>query len=81
MKLPRDVSGEDLIRRLERLGYMVTRTKGSHVRMTTTRHDEHHVTVPLHQTLRIGLLAAIIADVAEHFSWTREQAVEEIFGM
>ena len=36
MNLPRGVSGDRLIRALERLGYAVTRQKGSHVRL---RHD------------------------------------------
>jgi predicted RNA binding protein YcfA (HicA-like mRNA interferase family) len=47
MKLPRGVSGDRLVRALERLGYGVIRQKGSHVRM---RHDglpAHVVTVPL----------------------------------
>jgi predicted RNA binding protein YcfA (HicA-like mRNA interferase family) len=34
MKLPRDVSGTDLIRALGRIGYTATRTTGSHVRLT-----------------------------------------------
>ena len=35
MKLPRDVSGVDLAKRLGRLGYEVTRQTGSHLRLTT----------------------------------------------
>ena len=31
MKLPRDVSGEDLSRRLSRVGYTVVRQTGSHM--------------------------------------------------
>ncbi|MFN3323471.1 MAG: type II toxin-antitoxin system HicA family toxin [Bryobacteraceae bacterium] len=34
MKLPRNVSGDRLIRELQRLGYCVVREKGSHVRLT-----------------------------------------------
>ena len=40
MRLPRDVSGEELARSLERLGYIVTRQTGSHIRLT--REGEHH---------------------------------------
>jgi predicted RNA binding protein YcfA (HicA-like mRNA interferase family) len=36
MKLPRGVSGDGLIRALERFGYAKTRQKGSHVKL---RHD------------------------------------------
>jgi predicted RNA binding protein YcfA (HicA-like mRNA interferase family) len=31
MKIPRDVSGDDLIKALARYGYAVTHQKGSHV--------------------------------------------------
>jgi hypothetical protein len=34
MRLPRDLSGEELIRKLRRLGYEQTRQTGSHVRLT-----------------------------------------------
>ena len=32
MKLPRDLSAEDLIQKLANLGYRVTRQTGSHIR-------------------------------------------------
>jgi predicted RNA binding protein YcfA (HicA-like mRNA interferase family) len=35
MKLPRDLSGDELARALKKLGYVVTRQKSSHIRMTT----------------------------------------------
>jgi len=37
MKLPRDVSGPDLVKALRVLGYAVDRQRGSHVRVTTQR--------------------------------------------
>jgi predicted RNA binding protein YcfA (HicA-like mRNA interferase family) len=35
MRLPRDLSGSQLIKALKRLGYQPTRQTGSHVRLTT----------------------------------------------
>jgi predicted RNA binding protein YcfA (HicA-like mRNA interferase family) len=35
MKLPRDVSGDDLAKALRVLGYATTRQTGSHYRVTT----------------------------------------------
>lgn len=35
MKLPRDLSSDDLIKRLSVLGYEITRQTGSHIRLTT----------------------------------------------
>ncbi|NYE57789.1 putative RNA binding protein YcfA (HicA-like mRNA interferase family) [Carboxydothermus ferrireducens DSM 11255] len=34
----------------------VTRQTGSHIRLTTTLKGEHHVTIPLHDPLKIGTL-------------------------
>ena len=74
MKLPRDWSGEELARRLRRVGYSVTRQSGSHMRLTRTTIDgEYHVTVPRHDALRTGTLAAILDDVAASLSITREE--------
>lgn len=78
MKLPRDVSGDDLVKALRTLDYEVTRQTGSHLRLTTTQRGEHHVTVPRHSPLRIGTLAAILDDVAEHFGITRDELIVRI---
>lgn len=80
MKLPRDLSGAELIRSLGKLGYRVTRQSGSHVRLTTDTPSQHHVTIPNHDPLKVGTLAAILADVAAHSRLSREQVVERLFG-
>ena len=66
MRLPRDVSGLELAKARATLGYRVSRQTGSHIRMTTQSPGQHHVTVPAHDPIRLGTLAAILADVAEH---------------
>lgn len=60
MRLPRDISGAELVKRLERLGYRTSRQTGSHIRLTCDKPQPHHVTVPNHNPLRVGTLAAII---------------------
>jgi predicted RNA binding protein YcfA (HicA-like mRNA interferase family) len=80
MKLPRDVSGAALIRALGKLGYRVTRQAGSHVRLTTDTPSQHHVTIPNHDPLKIGTLAAILGDVAAHSELSREELIERLFG-
>jgi hypothetical protein len=40
----------------------------------------HHITIPNHAPLRVGTLAGILADVAEHFSVSREQLLDQLFG-
>jgi predicted RNA binding protein YcfA (HicA-like mRNA interferase family) len=78
MKLPRDVSGDDLAKALRLLGYEATRQTGSHYRVTTTQGGEHHVTIPRHDLLRIGTFAAILDDVAEHFGISRNELMARI---
>ena len=80
MKLPRDLSGHDLASRLERLGYVVTRQTGSHLRLTTQQGGEHHVTIPAHEALRVGTLSAVLEMVAAHFKTERTSLVELLFG-
>ncbi len=80
MRLPRDVSGRQLAQLLESLDYVITRQKGSHMRLTTTQHGVHHVTIPAHDSLRIGTLRSILTDVASHFGMTRDELAQQIFG-
>jgi predicted RNA binding protein YcfA (HicA-like mRNA interferase family) len=79
MKLPRDMSGDELAKALGLLGYQVTRQTGSHMRLTTTEGGEHHVTIPRHDSLRIGTFAAILGDVAAHFEISRDELIAKIF--
>jgi len=80
LRLPRDVSGDDLAKALADLGYRVTRQTGSHLRLTTLEGGEHHITVPRHGTLRVGTLAGLLGDVAKHLALTREDLLERLFG-
>ena len=79
MKLPRDITGVELAKRLGKLGYEVTRTTGSHQRLTTTLHGEHHITIPLHSPLRVGTLAAVLSEIAAHHTVSRDDLVAELF--
>ena len=79
MKLPRNISGLDLAQTMKKLGYSVTRQTGSHMRLTTQQQGEHHVTIPCHDPLRVGTLAAILAEVAAHFGLSREELVERLW--
>lgn len=80
MRLPRDVSGADLAKRLERFGYRLTRQTGSHMRLTLAESPEHHVTIPAHGSLRIGTLAAIVQTVAARQGLSRDALATRLFG-
>ena len=79
MRLPRNLSGESLIRALVRLGYAVSRQTGSHVRLTHVGPPEHHVTIPNHDALRVGTLAAILDAVATAQDLSRDQLLRKLF--
>jgi predicted RNA binding protein YcfA (HicA-like mRNA interferase family) len=79
MRLPRNLSGDDLIAALAKLGYRPTRQRGSHVRLTTDQNGKHDITVPRHDPLRVGTLAAILRDVAAHFAISRDELLEQLF--
>jgi len=80
MRLPRDLSGRALAQALGTYGYVVTRQSGSHLRLTTAEGGEHHLTVPDHDALRVGTLAAILSDVATHFCVERSEVTQRLFG-
>ena len=79
MRLPRDLSGRGLVGALGRLGYDVDRQTGSHIRLTTQRGGEHHMTVPDHDSLKVGTLNAILRDVAEHAGLSRKELLGLLF--
>lgn len=79
MKLPRDLSGLDLAKTLRRLGYEVTRRTGSHLRLTTCERGEHHVTIPNHDPLKVGTLAAVLDGVGAHFELSRDELLRRLF--
>ncbi|MGA2424155.1 MAG: type II toxin-antitoxin system HicA family toxin [Terriglobales bacterium] len=63
MRLPRDLSGHELIRLLRRYGYEQTRQVGSHIRLQSSlRGHPHNLTVPDHGSLRLGTLSAILSE-------------------
>jgi predicted RNA binding protein YcfA (HicA-like mRNA interferase family) len=78
MRLPRDLSGDDLALLLAVLGYEVTRQTGSHMRVTTQSAGEHHLTIPRHDALRIGTVSAILGEVAQHFGLSREELLQRL---
>jgi predicted RNA binding protein YcfA (HicA-like mRNA interferase family) len=74
MRIPRDVDGVELAKSLEAFDYHITRQTGSHIRLTTTKVGEHHITIPRHKLLKVGTLNSILKDVAEHLKISKEEA-------
>lgn len=62
IKLPR-ISGRQAIKRFEKIGYVVVRQKGSHIRLIhPTKAACHPLTIPDHRELGIGLLRKLLRD-------------------
>ncbi|MEI6089494.1 MAG: type II toxin-antitoxin system HicA family toxin [bacterium] len=79
MRIPRDITGYELLKLLNIFGYEITRQTGSHIRLTTSLKGEHHITIPNHNPLKIGTLSAILNDIAVHFEITKEEAIRILF--
>ena len=82
MKLPRDVDGDELARRLSSCyGYCIDHHTGSHQRLSAVISGKtHSITIPRHKPLRVGTLHGILKDIAEHQRSSLEQVVVELFG-
>jgi predicted RNA binding protein YcfA (HicA-like mRNA interferase family) len=67
------ISGENTIKKLEKIGYRKVRQKGSHVRLRSINKTNRAITIPLHKELKTGLLHQIIKDA--------ELSVEEFINL
>jgi len=79
MRLPRDISASELIKILAKYDYVPTRQSGSHIRLTTKKIKEHHITIPNHNPIKIGTLNSILADIANHSGLSKSELMEELF--
>jgi predicted RNA binding protein YcfA (HicA-like mRNA interferase family) len=71
VKLPRDLSGDEVGRALKRLGFQFVRQTGSHCHYTK---DGLHPCVPMHKTLKPKTLQSILKQA----NITLEQLLEEL---
>jgi predicted RNA binding protein YcfA (HicA-like mRNA interferase family) len=79
-RVPRDISGQTLVKLLSHYGYKITRQIGSHIRLTSNAHDkEHHITVPNHDYVKIGTLNSILNDLADFLGKSKEGVVKDLF--
>ncbi len=66
MKLPRDLSGSELIKVLcKHYAYRRLHQEGSHIILQTAEPIPHRISVPNHTPLRIGTLNAILNAIAK----------------
>jgi predicted RNA binding protein YcfA (HicA-like mRNA interferase family) len=79
MKLPRDLSGAELVKHLcRRWEYRQVHQVGSHVILETDQPGHQRIAVPEHHPLRVGTLNAILSAVASHKGVTKEDVLKGI---
>ncbi|MCY7361868.1 MAG: type II toxin-antitoxin system HicA family toxin [Ignavibacteria bacterium] len=80
MILPRNIDCKTLVKALEKAGFIQTRQKGSHIRMTRLSEEGSiHVTIPNHSPIKIGTLNSIIKGLAEDLNIPKEEFIKNLF--
>ena len=82
MKMPRDISGLEPASLLRRhYGYAIIRQNGSHLQLVSHyRGYEGHVTVPNHDSIRVGTITRTLNIVAAYLEIDRAELALELFG-
>ena len=79
MKLPRDLSGAQLIKVLcKHFGYRKINQEGSHIIIETEAPQHHRLAVPDHSALRIGTLNAILNAVARAKGTQKSEILDKL---
>jgi predicted RNA binding protein YcfA (HicA-like mRNA interferase family) len=79
MKLPRDLSGTELINALcLDWGYQVVHQVGIHIILQTAEPSVLRIAIPSHTCLRIGTLNGILRAVAKHKDVLREDLLASL---
>lgn len=80
MRVPSDLSGQELIKILKKkFDYEITRQNGSHIRISTMKNGQHHITIPNHNPIKIGTLNGIFGDISDHFKINKIELVNLLF--
>ena len=79
MKIPRDLSGAQLVKALCRdWQYRVVHQEGSHIILQTDTPTPQRLSVPNHNPLRVGTLNGIVRAVSVHKGVERQKLLEAL---
>jgi predicted RNA binding protein YcfA (HicA-like mRNA interferase family) len=79
MKLPRDLSGRDLITALCRdWEYDQVHQVGDHVILQTETPFPHRIAIPDHKALRVGTLNSILRAISRHKGVERQAILDSL---
>ena len=79
MKIPRDISGESLVKALcKSWGYRKIHQVGSHAILETKSPSHQRMSIPNHESLRIGTINSILRVVANHKGVNKNKIIETL---
>ena len=79
-KMPRNISGRELCRILGKHDYSINRQVGSHIRLISNKMgNQHAITIPDHNPLKIGTLNKILKDVADYLKTNKDFIITDCF--
>lgn len=79
MKIPRDLSGRDLIDVLcRKWDYQRVSQEGSHVILVTENPAHQRLSVPNHTVLRVGTLNAILRAIAQNKKVDKSEIIDSL---
>jgi predicted RNA binding protein YcfA (HicA-like mRNA interferase family) len=72
--------GSNEARALGKSGYQITSQTASHMRLSSSlKGQEHRVTIPAHESLKIGTISQIVNAVSNYLERSRDQLLEDRF--
>jgi len=79
MKIPRDLSGAQLVKILCRdWNYRLVHQEGSHIILETDTPSHQRISVPNHNPIRVGTLNSIVRAISLHKRIDRQQLLENL---
>ncbi|HWP91526.1 MAG TPA: type II toxin-antitoxin system HicA family toxin [Thermodesulfobacteriota bacterium] len=77
-RLPQ-VSGAQVARLLQSLGYQFVRQRGSHARYSLTTHlGTHNITIPMHKVIAKGTLNDILTQVSMWTGMPKDELIKRL---
>lgn len=81
MRLPRNISGHELVSAVEKVyGYRTVHQEGSHIILQTESPQHHRIAIPAHKSLRLGTLNSILRAIAIAQHVSKEDVIRRLFG-
>ncbi len=79
MKIPRDLSGREVVKALCRhWGYRQVHQEGSHIILQTDTPSHQRIPVPDHNPVRVGTLNSILRLVATHKGVDKQAVLDSL---